>query len=63
MRVTNDLALRVKLLRGGEVVLLGIDEVTGLEVGDGHGNREWGVRGDGVTVGGDGELGRRHVVR
>lgn len=56
VRVTLDSTTRVDLLRGSEVVLLSVGEVTGLEVLDGHGNRESGVCFNGVEVLGVREL-------
>lgn len=60
--MTLDLPLPVKLLRRGEVVVVRIDEETGLHSTDGHGNSERLVGLDGVTVLGVGELRRWHVV-
>ena len=57
VRVTLDITLSVDLLRSGEVVLVGVDEVTGLEVLDGHRNRESGVGLDSLTVNRECELG------
>lgn len=50
VRVADDVALGVDLLRGGVVVRFGVDEVTGFEVGDGHGDVEVLVCGDVVEV-------------
>ncbi len=62
VRVADDLALGVELLGRGEVVLVRIHEVTSLHVGDGHGNCERSVRGDGVTVCGNDEFCGGHVA-
>ena len=61
VRVTLDVASRVDLLRSREVVLLSVDEVTSLEVADGHLDCERSVRLDGAEVGRELELRRRHV--
>ena len=60
--VAPDLALRVQLLRRGEVVQLRVHKVTGLESGDGDGDGERLVGSDGATVERERELGRGHVV-
>lgn len=41
MRVADDVSLSVDLLRGSEVVFLGVNEGTGLKVLNGHRDREW----------------------
>lgn len=46
MRVTNNQALRVELLRGREVVGISIDKVSSFEVADGHADCKLGVGGD-----------------
>jgi len=51
--VTDDLTLTVDLLGSSEVVLLCVDEGTGLEVGDGHLDGERCVLSDGLAVGGE----------
>ena len=60
--VSNDHSLAIELLRGGEVVLLCVDKVSGVEVLHSHIDGELLVGGDGSTVGGIRELGRGHPV-
>jgi hypothetical protein len=62
MRMADDLTLSVQLLRSCEVVLLGVDEGTGLHVIDSHANGKRGVGCDGVTILGVRELGGWHIV-
>ena len=60
--VTDDLTLRVDLLRGRVVVCLRVHERARLDVLDRHLDREGRVRLDrGIRVLGEDELGRRHV--
>jgi len=59
VRVTNDLTLAVQLLGSSEVVDVGVDKVTSLEVADRHGDREVGVFSDVLQVGRGDELARR----
>ncbi len=63
VRVTCDVAGRVDLLRRSKVILIGVDEVTGLEVVNRHLDSEGGVGLDGAHVDGEDELGRWHVGR
>lgn len=50
------------LLGRGEVVGFRIHEVTGIEVVDGHRDREGLVCGNGSTIRGENKLGTRHLV-
>lgn len=60
VRVTNDLVGRVQHLGSSEVVLLGVDEVASLHVGDVHDDVEGLRGGDGAEVRGVDELGGGH---
>jgi len=60
VRVTDDKTLRVRGLGRGEVVGVGVDKVTRVEIVDRHLNGEVGVGGDGREVRRVDELGRRH---
>lgn len=62
VRVANDLALGVDLLGSSEIVLGRVHESTRLEVGNSHSDREGRVLSERVTVLGDSELGRGHVI-
>lgn len=57
VRVTLDLTLCVELLGCGKVVLLRVDEETGLHVLDLHLHREWRISFQSPKVLGEGELG------
>jgi len=57
VRVTLDLTLCVELLGCGKVVLLRVDEETGLHVLDLHCDREWRIGFHSPKVLGEGELG------
>lgn len=59
--VAHDLSI-LQLLGRGKVVLLGVHEVSGDEVVDGHGDRERGIDFEVGKVGWVDELARRHVV-
>ena len=63
VRVALDVALRVHLLRRGEVVVVRVHEVARLEVVDRHLDREVLVRGHLAVVRREDELGRGHVRR
>ena len=63
VRVSLDVASATNLLGRGEVVIVGVDEEARVKVRDGHRDSEVRVRGDGVTVLGEGELRRGHVCR
>jgi hypothetical protein len=60
--VTDDQAVTSYLLGSSKVVLLGVDEVAGRELADGHLDGEVRVGGDGAHVRGVDELGGGHVV-
>lgn len=60
MRVADNQALRIKLLRRGKVIACGVDEKTRLQIFDGHDDSECSVCGDGVHVLRVLELGRWH---
>jgi hypothetical protein len=62
MRVTLNLSLSVEYLGSGEVVLLSVDEESGLHVLDVHLNGEWSVGLKGAQVGWVHKFGRGHVV-
>ena len=62
MGVAENLASAVQRLGGGEVVGLGIDELTSCEIPNGHLDVEERVGGDGGTVLGVRDLARGHVV-
>jgi hypothetical protein len=61
MGVTDNLALRIKVLRGGIIVAVGINEVPGLYILNPHLDRESGVSFHGSEVLGESELGRGHI--
>ena len=61
VRVTDDETIAVDGLGSGEVVRVGVDEVTGGELTDDSGEGEGGVGLDGSTVGREGELGGGHL--
>ena len=61
MGVADEDALGVDGSGGGVVVGLSVDEITSLQVIDGHGDSERLVFDDrGVAIGGEHKLGRRH---
>lgn len=62
MRVTKNLTTTIKLLWSGEIVGLGVDEVTSHEVSDVHPDRELLVGRNSATVGRERKLRRRHVI-
>ena len=53
VRMALNVSSAIDLLRSREVVLLGVDEVTGLKVGDSHTDGEGGVGLNGAKVGGE----------
>lgn len=55
--MTLDIPSTINLLWRREVVVLSVDKVSGLEVGDSHFDREGRVGFDGAEVGGELELG------
>ena len=59
--VTDGVAGGVHLARSSKEVGVGVDEVTGVHMRYGHRNSEVGVRFDGLTIDGVGELRRREV--
>lgn len=61
MRVADNVARRIDLLWRREEVRIRVDEVAGLEVLDGHLDREVLVRGDRCAIGGEDELASGHV--
>ena len=63
MSVTNDIVLGVQLLRCCEIVRIGVDEVSGLEMLDPHFDLESGVCLDRAQILRMDELGRWHVGR
>jgi len=61
VRVTIDETIIIQVLGRGVVLLLGVDEVAGSEIVDGHQDRESLVLGERrVAIRGEDELGRRH---
>src|ERR1700683_1298008 len=60
MRVTDNLALGIKLLRRGKIVLLRVNEVTSLHVRNGHLDGKGLVRGDVLHIHRELELSRWH---
>ena len=63
MSVTNDILLGVQLLWCGEIVRIGVDEMSGFEVLETHLDLESGVCLDRVQILRMDELGRWHVGR
>lgn len=62
VRVTENLTSTIQRLGGGEVVGLGVDELTSCEIPDGDLDVEGSIGGDGSTVLGVGDLAGGHVV-
>ena len=63
MSVTNNVLLGVQLLRCGEIIRIGVDEMSGLEMLETHLDLEGGVRLDRAQILRMDELGRGHVGR